>query len=97
MENMKHEIKTVGDLKNLLNGLTNEQLSKPIYYDFEGSQSGQVLQVIETEEDLLYDGEDDPSELQTRQEFLADGFDEDDVDSFEVEIPKGSFLIKITH
>lgn len=41
--------------------------------------------------DLIYTGEDDPSELYTKKQLLEEGYDEEEIDSMSVEINKGEY------
>lgn len=83
------------DFKNILNQMTDEELEqKLIYNSNELCISGEVLEIVKAEEDLYYTGEDDPSHLNTKKELEDEGYDEEDIEAFEIEVPKGCYYIK---
>lgn len=84
------------DLKEWLETLSKEELEKPVlYYSDEYSMSGEINEIMEAGEDLYYLGEDDPSQLKTIEELKEDGWDAKSIRELIVEIPKGSFCLKI--
>ena len=84
------------DLKKWVNLLTEQQLEQPlIYHSEEYSISGEVSEIKKAKSDLYYTGEDDPATLYTLKQLKQDGYDKEDIESFDIEIPKGSFYIEI--
>ena len=88
---------TVRELKKFLERFPEEDLDKHIGYHFpDMSCSGYIEEFIFAKEDMYYDGEDDPSELKTKDELLKLGHDENEIASnFMIEIHKGDPIIKI--
>lgn len=84
------------DLKKWVNTLTNEQLEQHLLYNSdEYSISGKVNKIEKSKTDLYYTGEDDPAQLYTKKQLKEEGYDKEDIEGFDIEIPKGSFYIKI--
>lgn len=84
------------DLKDWVNKLTNEQLEQHLLYNSEEySISGKVHKIEKAKTNLYYTGEDDPAKLYTLKQLKDDGYEKEDIEGFEIEIPKGSFYIKI--
>lgn len=84
------------DFKKWVNKLTPEQLEGYLLYNSEEySISGKVSKIEKATSNLYYTGEDDPAELYTRKQLLEAGYDKEDIEEFEIEIPKGSFYINI--
>jgi hypothetical protein len=84
------------DIKKWVNKLTDEQLEQNLLYNSEEySISGKVNKIEKAKANLYYTGEDDPSELYTMKQLKEEGYDKEDIEGFEVEIPKGAFYIKI--
>lgn len=84
------------DLKKWINSLTQEQLEQPLIYNSdEYSISGRVNKIEKAKQNLYYTGEDDPAQLYTLKQLKEDGWEKEDIEGFNIEIPKGSFYIKI--
>lgn len=84
------------DLKKWVNNLTDEQLEQHLLYNSkEYSISGKVHKVEKAKQNLYYKGDDDPAQLYTLKQLKDDGYDKEDIEGFVIEIPKGSFYIKI--
>lgn len=84
------------DFKKWVNSLTDEQLEQDLLYNSdEYSISGKVEKIEKAKANLYYTGEDDPAQLYTMKELKEDGWEKEDIEGFEIEIPKGSFYIKI--
>ncbi len=84
------------DLKKWVNSLTDEQLEQDLLYNSEEySISGTVNKIEKAKQNLYWTGDDDPSELYTLKQLKDEGYDKEDIEGFEIEIPKGSFYIKI--
>jgi hypothetical protein len=87
---------TLKDFKKWVNNLTEEQLKQPLLYNSEEySISGQVCKIEKAKANLYYTGEDDPATLYTLKQLKEDGYDKEDIEEFDIEIPKGAFYIKI--
>ena len=84
------------DFKNWVNSLTDKQLEQPLLYSSdEYSISGEVGNIEKADANLYYTGDDDPSVLYTKAQLKEQGYDKEDIEEFDIEIPKGSFYIKI--
>lgn len=84
------------DFKKWVNSLTDEQLEQYLLYNSEEySISGKVLKIKKAKQNLYYTGDDDPAELYTKKQLLEEGWDKDDIEDLEIEIPKGAFYIEI--
>lgn len=84
------------DFKKWVNNLTDEQLEQNLLYNSdEYSISGKVEKIEKAKENLYYTGEDDPAQLYTLKQLKDDGWDKEDIEEFDIEIPKGSFYFKI--
>ncbi len=84
------------DFKKWVNSLTDEQLEQNLLYNSdEYSISGKVNKIEKAKSNLYYTGEDDPAELYTLKQLKEEGYDKEEIEDFEIEIPKGSFYIKI--
>lgn len=82
------------DFKKALDAMTNEQLEQSMLYNSDDKYlSGQVLSFGRAKANLYYTGEDDPAELYTMKQ-LKEQYDKEEIESFNIEIPKGSFVIK---
>ena len=84
------------DFKKWLNSLTDEQLEQPLLYNSEEySISGEVKKIEKAKANLYCTGEDDPSQLYTLKQLKDEGYEKEDIEGFEIEIPKGTFFINI--
>jgi hypothetical protein len=84
------------DLKKWVNNLTDDQLEQHLLYNSEEySISGKVNKIEKAKQNLYYTGDDDPAELYTLKQIKEEGYDKEDIEGFDIEIPKGSFFIKI--
>lgn len=82
-------------LKKLLDRLTKEELEQELLYNSEDHcMSGIVQTVVKARANLYYMGDDDPSTLVTLKYLKEEGYDKEDIESMDIEIPKGSFYIK---
>lgn len=83
------------DLKKALDKMTKEQLNQKIVYCSDLLyQSGVVIGFGRAKASLYYTGEDDPAELYTMKQLKEEGYDKEDIESFDIEIAKGDFVIK---
>jgi hypothetical protein len=84
------------DLKKWVNSLSDVQLEQYLLYNSdEYSISGKVNKIEKAKTNLYYTGEDDPAQLYTLKQLKDEGYEKEDIDGFEIEIPKDSFFIKI--
>lgn len=82
-------------LKEFLEKLTPEQLNQNVVYNSKDQCiSGIIKDAFIQREDLLYTGEDDPAELYTVKQLKEDGYDAEDIEGMDIEIPKGSIVIE---
>jgi hypothetical protein len=85
---------TGDSLLNFLLKLTPEQRKNPvIIIDEDYSTSKPALQIKKAPHNLLWDGSDDPSELKTRNAWIADGYDPEEVDGYDIEVCKDDIVI----
>ena len=92
---MKQEkILKIKDLKKWVNKLTEEELEQNLLYSSEYT-SGVVLRVGKAKKNLYYLGDDDPSELYSREQLLEDGWHSlKEIKEMTPEIPKGAFVLE---
>lgn len=84
------------DLKKWVNSLTNEQLEQHLLYNSkEYSISGKVYKIKKANQNLYYTGEDDPAQLYTLKQLKDNGYEKEEIQEFDIEIPKGSLYIEI--
>ena len=82
------------DFKKWVNTLTEEELEQPLIYNSEEySISGKVDKIIKSKQNLYYTDEDDPAELYTLKQLKEDGWEKEDIENFDIEIPKGAYFI----
>lgn len=85
---------TLRDFKKLLDLMTDKELNQVLVYNSESlSISGMVDSICRAKENLYNKGEDDPAPLYTKASLLQDGYDEEDIDGMDVEIPRGQWYI----
>lgn len=81
------------DFKIWVNNLRNEELEQHLLYNSdEYSISGKISKIEKAKENLYYTGEDDPAQLYTLKQLEEDDYD---IEKCVIEIPKGSYYIKI--
>lgn len=84
------------DFKKWVNSLNDNQLEQYLLYNSEEySISGKVFKIEKAKNNLYYTGDDDPAQLYTLKELKEHGYEKEDIEGFEIEIPKGSYYIKI--
>ena len=87
--------KSLGELLDALKKLAPEELEKPMIYISDSlSISGIVSDFGKAKANLYWDCGDDPSELKTKKEWREDGYDDEDIEEFELYVQKGDFVIK---
>lgn len=83
------------DLKKILNSMTSEQLDREIIYNSrQHSLSGVIAGITKVKADLLWDGMGDLSDIRSRADWKKLGYEKEEIDEMEVEIPKGSLVIE---
>ena len=83
------------DLKKQLDKLTKEQLNQELLFNSkEYSVSGVVHKLTRQRANLYYDGSDDPATLYTLKELKEDGLDKEEIEGYDIEITKGSFVLE---
>ena len=84
------------DFKKVLDKMTKEELEQELIYNSEeNSISGTVSKLVKAKQNLYYTGEDDPAQIYTLKELKDEGYDNEDIESFEIEIPKGNYYIEL--
>ena len=88
---------TVRELKEILDNIPEEALDKNIgFVHSDMSGSGFIEGFELAKEDLYYYGEEDPSDLMTKEDLLMWGHEEEQIESeWIIEIHKGDPIIKI--
>ena len=88
---------TVRELKESLDNIPEEALDKDIrFVHSDMSGSGFIEEFELAKEDLYYYGEEDPSDLMTKEDLLMWGHEEEQIESeWIIEIHKGDPIIKI--
>lgn len=82
------------DLKKIIDKMSKEELEQPLIYNSDDlCISGKVSALKKARVDFYYTGEDDPSQLYTKKQLLEEGYDKEDIESFDIEIPKNSYYI----
>lgn len=83
------------DLKKQLDKLSEEQLEQEFFYNSqEYSVSGVVQKITRTKANLYNTYEDDPATLYTLKELKEQGLDKEEIESCDIEIPKGAFVLE---
>ena len=92
--NFKKTIMKLKDLKKKLDLLTKEQLEQQLHYNSERhSVSGVVRKIAKQKVNLYCDFSDDPAPLLTLKQ-LKEEYENDEMDQFVIEIPKGAFVLE---
>lgn len=79
---------TIRELKEKLNSLDESHLNKNVGFKSQ-YESGFVDTFVIQDEDLYWLGDDDPSELYTKNQLLEMNYDEEEIDTMLIEIHKG--------
>ena len=83
------------ELKKQLNKLTKDQLEQELLYNsVEYSVSGTVQKIARAKSNYYTTHEDDPATLYTMKELKERGFDKEEIEDCDIEIPKGAFVIQ---
>ena len=91
----KLQIMKLKDLKKQLDKLSKEQLEQELLYNSkEYSLSGVVQKIARAKANLYNTHEDDPSTLYTLKELKEQGMDKEEIESCDIEIPKGAFVLE---
>lgn len=81
-------------LKKFLDSLPEEKLNEELFYNSTTHfVSGVVLKVKRQPHDLYYNGDDDPAELYSKSA-LQKRFDDDEIKSMTIEVPKGTIVLE---
>jgi len=83
------------DLKKKLDKMSKEQLNKDLIVVASDKTLSGIGTAKVAKGNLLWNGEDDPSELATRAQFIEDGYDKEDIDEMEIEVERGSLYIEL--
>ena len=82
------------DLKKALDKMTKEELNQPLLYVSDDlCLSGTIIGIGKARATLYNTFEDDPAELYTMKQ-LKERYDKEEIESFEIEIKKGDFVMK---
>jgi hypothetical protein len=93
--NVKIKQMKLKDLKKQLEKLSKEQLEQELLYNStEYSVSGVVAKISRAKANLYNTHEDDPATLYTLKELKEQGMDKEEIESCDIEIPKGAFVIE---
>ena len=85
---------TLGELKQHLEGLSPIALEqKAVYNSTTYFVSGLIDAFVEAQEDLYYTG-DDGSPLYTEKQLKERGYDDEDIEGFDIEIPRGGYYLE---
>lgn len=83
------------EFKEILNKLSDKELDVELIYNSEDYyMSGKVTALKKANSNFYYTGEDDPAPLYTKSQLKENGYDNEDIEEFEIEIPKGSWYIE---
>lgn len=83
------------DVKKVVDKMTIEELNQSFIYNSpEMYGSGVVDKIRKASTNLYYTGDDDPAELYTKSQLLEEGYDKQDIEEMEIEVPKGNYYIE---
>lgn len=87
---------TLGDLKKLLNSLTEQELKNELFVNRDDiGVSGVVHRIRRAAADLMYDFSDDPVPLRSRSALKKEySFDKQELAGMAVAIPKGGIYLE---
>lgn len=77
------------DLLKKLSKMDKKQLNQELIF-VSTYESGSCI-LKKATSDLIYTGDDDPSELYTKKQLLEEGYDKEEVDGMIVEVSKGEY------
>jgi len=83
------------DLRSILNKLTKEQLDQELIAISDDKTQSCCASLEKSKTHLIYDGNDDPSELRSRKELIEDGYSKEEIEEMEIAIKKGEFYIEV--
>lgn len=85
------------DFKKILDKMSKEELEEELIYNSdEYCMSGRVKKFKKAVTNLYYTGEDDPAQLYTKTQLKAEGWDDEELEGLDIEIPKGRYYIELT-
>lgn len=79
----------------MLDKLTKEQLEKELLYNSPEHYISGVATIKRAKANLYYMHDDDPATLFTLKELKEQGYDKEDIEGFDIEIPKGAFVVEL--
>lgn len=82
----------IQEFKDWINSLPESEMDKELGY-YSDFASGFVNEVAIAEQDLYYLDTEDPSLLYTYDQLIEDGYEEEEIESLDIEIFKGDYLI----
>ncbi len=83
------------DLRKILNQLTEEQLDQELIAISDDKTQGCCASLKKAKTHLIYDGNDDPSELSSKKELIDEGYSKEEIEGMETVIKKGEFYIEV--
>jgi hypothetical protein len=83
------------DLKKKLDKLSKEQLEQNFIVVASNKTLSGFGEARVSNANLIYTGGDDPCELVTKQSLIDDGYDKEDIDSYEIVVRKGQFYVEL--
>lgn len=83
------------DLKKKLDKMSKEQLNQDLIVVASDKTLSGVGDAKIARTNLLWTGDDDPSELRTKAELLEEGYDKEEIEEMEIEVERGSLYIEL--
>lgn len=83
------------DLRKILNKLTEEQLDQELIAISDDKTQSCCASLKRAKTHLIYDGNDDPSELSSKKELIDEGYSKEEIEGMEIVIKKGEFYIEV--
>jgi hypothetical protein len=82
-------------VKAIINKMSDSQLEQDVIYNSKDlCLSGIITSLVINKSNLYNTGEDDPAELYTKAQLKNDlGMDNEEIESCDIEIPKGAYVI----
>lgn len=85
----------IRELKEVINKLSEKQLEKNLIVVAHEKTFSCLGNVIVSSDDLIFTGEDDPCELVTKQSLIEEGYEDDEIEEFDVIIKEGQLYVEI--
>jgi hypothetical protein len=83
------------DVKKKLDKMSKEQLNQQLIVVASNKTLSGVGDAKIARTNLLWNGDDDPSELRTKAELLDEGYDKKDISEMEIEVKRGDLYIEL--